>query len=240
MIVRMFLNCSLQQGIKADLDSGQVNYLANVLRMKNGDKLAVFDGRSGEYEAVTENLSRKSGSLRIGRKIRDFSPSPDIWLLFAPLKKDCTDMVIQKATELGVAKIIPVITKYTNNANIRIERYAAQAIEAAEQCRRLDVPQIEKPQTLEVMLKNFPADRTLFFLNEKGSKQDILETIGNHTGKAALLIGPEGGFSEDEIKKILAYPKVCDIFLGNRILRAETAALAGLVCWQAVNGDWKD
>ncbi len=238
MIVRMFFNIDLcnQKLIRAD--EKQCNYLFNVLRLKVGDVIYVFNGKSGEYEAEISELSRKKGLLKIGRKIKDFKPSPDVWLLFAPLKKDNTDMVIQKATELGVRKIIPVITARTNSEKVRTERFIAQSIEASEQCRRLDVPEIAAPELIENLLKNWPDDRTLFFLNESGSGSNILQKMRSNSGKAAILIGPEGGFNEDEIKKVLENQKVCDIYLGERILRAETAAIAALSCWQAVNGDW--
>ena len=145
---------------------------------------------------------------------------------------------VQKATELGVSKIIPVITKRTNAEKVRTERFVAQSIEASEQCRRTDVPQISEPKKLEDVLRSWPDDRTLFFLNESGSGENILQKMQSHKGKAAILIGPEGGFDEDEIKKVLENSKTCDIYLNNRILRAETAVIAALSCWQAVNGDW--
>lgn len=238
MLVRIFIKDLLSEGKEIALDEKQSNYVANVLRMKEQDRLNVFDGQSGEYEAQIVKISKKNSLLKIETKVREFSPCPDIWLLFAPLKKDNTDMVIQKATELGVGKIIPVITKRTNAEKVRTERFAAQSIEASEQCRRTDVPQISEPKKLEDVLRSWPDDRTLFFLNESGSGENILQKMQSHKGKAAILIGPEGGFDEDEIKKVLENSKTCDIYLNNRILRAETAVIAALSCWQAVNGDW--
>lgn len=238
MLVRIFCPSRIEENARICPDEKQCNYLFNVLRMKIGDKLNVFDGQSGEYEAKIIEIGKKKCLLEIVKKVKEFAPSPDIWLLFAPLKKDNTDMVIQKATELGVRKIIPVITKYTNAEKIRTDRFSAQSIEASEQCRRTDVPEISAPQTLEKVLENWPEDRVLFFLNERGSGENILQKMQKNSGKAGILIGPEGGFCEDEIKKVLENSKVCDIFLGERILRAETAAVAALSCWQAVNGDW--
>ena len=238
MLIRLFVKSLLSETKAITLDEKQYNYVANVLRMNLNDSLNVFDGKSGEYLAEIAEITKKKCSLRIIKKIKEFVPSPDVWLLFAPLKKDNTDMVIQKATELGVRKIIPVITKYTNAEKVRLERYVSQSIEAAEQCRRTDIPLICEPQKLEEILDNWPLDRTLFFLNEKGSGENILQKMRAHSGNAAILTGPEGGFNEDEIKKVLENPKSCDIFLGNRILRAETAAISALACWQAVNGDW--
>ena len=238
MMVRMFFENFIEDEKSFSADEKQCNYLFNVLRLKTGDLIRVFNGKTGEYEAKIVEAGKKKCLLEAVRKIKDFEQSPDIWLLFAPLKKDNTDMVIQKATELGVRRIMPVITRYTNSEKIRIERFVAQSIEAAEQCRRLDVPEISAPQKLPDVLQNWDNERTLFFLNERGNDKNILQKMREHSGKGAILIGPEGGFCEDEIKKVLENQKVCDISLGNRILRAETAAIAALSCWQAVNGDW--
>ena len=238
MLVRMYLPFILSENAQVCTDEKQSNYLVNVLRMKVGDKFNVFDNQSGEYEAKIVETSKKKCVLNVGKKLQNFKLSPDIWLLFAPLKKDCTDMVIQKATELGVRKIIPVITSRTNSEKVRVDRFTAQSIEAAEQCRRIDIPEISAPQKLYDILANWPNNRTLFFLNERGSGENILQKMHEFSGPAAILIGPEGGFDEDEIKKVLENQKVCDIFLNNRILRAETAVIASLACWQAVNGDW--
>jgi len=238
MIIRMFCHSCLEKEKSVYADEKQCNYLFNVLRLKDGEIIHIFDGQSGEYEAKITQIGKKKCLLEVIKKIKDFQQSPDIWLLFAPLKKDNTDMVIQKATELGVRKIVPVITRYTNSEKVRIERFAAQSIEAAEQCRRVDLPEISAPQKLDDILQNWDNERTLFFLNERGNDKNILQKMREHSGKGAILIGPEGGFCEDEIKKVLENQKVCDIFLGGRILRAETAAIAALSCWQAVNGDW--
>lgn len=238
MLVRIYTNKLLSENTLICLEDKQHNYISNVLRMKIGDVLNVFDGQTGEYTAEITEINKKKCFLRIEQKIKELSLSPDIWLLFSPLKKDNTDIIIQKATELGVRKIIPIITRYTNSEKIRLERFAAQSIEASEQCRRTDIVEISPPQKFENVLKEWPDDRTLFFLNERGSGENIIKKMQTHTGKAAVLIGPEGGFCEDEIKKVLENPKVCDISLGKRILRAETAVISALSCWQAVNGDW--
>lgn len=239
MLVRLFTDTDLQIGAQLSLNQEQTNYLNNVLRCKNGENINIFDGKSGEYSARITQISKKKCSLQVEKKIKEFSVSPDLWLIFAPLKKDCTDMVVQKATELGVRKIIPLISKYTVNSNVRLNRWQSQAIEAAEQCRRLDIPQIESPQTLDALLENFPKDRIIFFLNEKGNNADLCAQMRSHPQKAAIMIGPEGGFADEEVKKLFAYKNVCDIFLKNRILRAETAAIAAISCWQALNGDWR-
>lgn len=238
MIVRMYFNNCLDNENPVYADEKQCNYLFNVLRLKAGEIIYVFDGKTGEYEAKIAEINKKKCALEILQKVKDFKQSPDIWLLFSPLKKDNTDMVIQKATELGVRKIVPIITRRTNSEKVRLERFIAQSIEAAEQCRRLDLPEISEAQKLEDILRDWDNERMLFFLNERGNDRNILKKMREHSGKGAILIGPEGGFCEDEIKKVLENQKVCDIFLGERILRAETAAIAALSCWQAVNGDW--
>ena len=170
-------------------------------------------------------------------KVCEMQKSPDIWLLFAPLKKDKTDIVVQKATELGVRKIIPVQTAYTNAEKVRTERFELQAAEAAEQCRRLDIPDISAALSLDKALENWDNERTLFFLDERGLGKKVRETMLN-SPKAAVLVGPEGGFSLAEAEKLRKLPFVKSISLGSRILRAETAVIAALSCWQSINGDW--
>lgn len=237
MIVRLFFNNRLEAGQIICLDEKQSHYLGNVLRLRTGDVFYVFDGQTGEYEAQITEFAKHGATAVIGSKTKEMSLSPDIWLLFAPLKKDKTDMVIQKATELGVRKIIPVRTAFTNAEKVRIERFTAQAVEAAEQCRRLDVPVIEDVQLLPELLKNWDVSRTLLFLDEKGRGRKIIDALSGQN-KAAVLIGPEGGFRSDEAQMLEELPFVKSVSLGQRILRAETAAVAALACWQAVNGDW--
>lgn len=240
MIIRLYTGEKIHgAGQILPLEEKQCHYLGNVLRLSAGESFYLFDGCSGEYKAEYQPESHKKGAAVIKEKCRDFEASPDILLLFAPLKKDNTDMVIQKATELGVCGIMPVVTEYTNSGKIRTERFEAQAVEAAEQCRRLDVPRIYPAQKLPEVLKNWEDDRTLFFLNERGTGGDILPVLSAGGRKAAVLIGPEGGFSADEEKLILSFPFVRPLFLGKRILRAETAAVAALSCWQAACGDWR-
>ena len=238
MIVRLYCNEKLKEiGQRVCLNDKQIHYLGNVLRMKIGDVFYLFDGENGEFEAQISDMSKKSGLAVLLKQTQKMRRSPDVWLLFAPLKKDKTDMVLQKATELGVRKIIPVQTDFTNAEKVRLERYETQVEEAAEQCRRLDVPELENISTLDKVLENWPEDRTLFFMNEKGAGSQVLNLLAN-APKAAILIGPEGGVSQQECKKLLERPFVKSIYLRGQILRAETAAIAALSCWQAVNGDW--
>lgn len=238
MIVRLYYREKLEKaGQSVELDEKQSHYLSNVLRMGVGDTFLMFDGQSGEYEAKITEVKKKSVTAELLQKTREIGNLPDIWLLFAPLKKDKTDMVIQKATELGVSRIIPVQTAYTNSEKVRLERLKLQAIEAAEQCRRVEIPQIEQAAVLDKVLEKWDKQRILFFLDEKGAGKNIAEVMKN-SPKAAIIVGPEGGFSQDEAKKLRAFSFVKTISLGQRILRAETAAIASLSCWQAINGDW--
>ena len=220
--------------------SDRMHYLLNVLRMNCGDEVRLFDGSSGEYTARIEACGKKSCMLRILEKSADFRPSPDLWLLFAPVKKDKTDFIIAGATELGVSKIIPTLTKRTITERIKTERYEAQVIEACEQCRRLDVPQISDPQSLEKILETWSQDRILYFMDETGNGGDIQTVFKNaSTAKAAILVGPEGGFSNEELQLLRQKNFAKAVSLGERILRAETAVHAALSCWQAICGDWK-
>lgn len=239
MVIRLYTEhklVSVGQGVT--LTEKQCHYLYHVMRCHEGDAVLLFDGENGEYQAEISVLSAKKGEAVLQKKTKEFSLSPGIWLLFAPLKKDNTDMVVQKATELGVRRIVPVLTAYTNSDKVRIERFCAQSIEAAEQCRRTDIPQIVAPEKLKIVLQAWNPERTLFFLNERGHGRRLADVLKEYSHKAAFLIGPEGGFSAEEEALLLSYSFVKPICLGQRILRAETAAIASLSCWQAINGDW--
>lgn len=238
--VRLYLSQPLQSGQCVTLDTAQSHYLANVLRMNRGDAVKVFDNLSGEYAAQISECGKKGCQAEIGVKLRDFQQSPDLWLLFAPVKKDKTDFITAAATELGCRRIIPVITKRTISERIKKERYEAQVIEAAEQCRRLDIPEVGEAVSLEQILKDWDASRILYFMDETGQGGDIGRTFGQaeHLAPAAILVGPEGGFEENELETLRRLPYARGISMGKRILRAETAAAAALACWQAVSGDW--
>lgn len=238
MLVRLYIKDKLEKKRQIIcLDEKQSHYLVNVLRLRVGDEFFVFDGSSGEYKAEITDLNKRAVTALLTEKVCEMQKSPDIWLLFAPLKKDKTDIVIQKATELGVRKIIPVQTAYTNAEKVRTERFELQAAEAAEQCRRLDIPDISAALSLDKALENWDNERTLFFLDERGLGKKVRETMLN-SPKAAILVGPEGGFSLAEAEKLRKLPFVKSISLGSRILRAETAVIAALSCWQSINGDW--
>ncbi|MBP5399865.1 MAG: 16S rRNA (uracil(1498)-N(3))-methyltransferase [Alphaproteobacteria bacterium] len=217
----------------------QAHYLLSVMRLADGEKILIFNGLSGEFESQVCISGKKDITLQVIQKTKDFTSVPDVWLLFPPLKKDCTDFVIEKATELGVAKIVPVITRYTIAEKIKIQRWESQAIEAAEQSRRVDIPQILPPQTLSELLSKWDKKRKLFFMDETGNGQNYNQALQKATSPIALIVGPEGGFSDQELKTLRSCSFATGICLGPRILRAETAAIAALSCWQLTQGDWQ-
>lgn len=236
--IRLFVDRSLNEQQTVPLSEAQSHYLINVMRCRQGDCLCCFDGQSGEYQASIAVADKKNTVLNLLTKTRELPPEPDIWLLFAPLKKDKTDFVIAKAVELGAAKIVPVITARTNAERIKIERYQAQAIEAAEQCGRLSVPTISEPLPLKKLLQEWDPQRILFFMDEHRQGSSAKQIFSLHQNeKSAILIGPEGGFAPDETASLNACAFVKNVSLGPRILRAETAAVAALAVWQALAGD---
>lgn len=237
---RLYINQPLSRGKTVTLPPMQAHYLKNVVKYAPGNQLSCFDNESGEFLAEITELGKQHAQLKILTQTKPFSRCPDIWLLFAPLKKDKTDFVIEKATELGCRKIIPVITRQTNTQNIKTERYIAQSIEAAEQCRRTDIPEICPPCPLADMLASWDAARTLFFMDETLQSADFMTVLTeNKTSEAALLIGPEGGFTTEELATLRSLPFAKGAALGPRILRAETAVAAALSCWQLICGDWR-
>jgi 16S rRNA (uracil1498-N3)-methyltransferase len=237
--IRIYIDAVLQIGGVIACTLEQAHYLVNVLRIKKGDEVYVFNGRDGEFCTIVASLGKKECLLEVKSLYKKFAKSPDVWLLFAPLKKDNTDLVAEKATELGASKIVPVITEYTNAAKVRPERLQTQIIEAAEQSRRQDIPELAEVDTLQHILQNWPSERTLFYLDETGGGSEVAKVFKNSRGPAALLVGPEGGFSEKELEILQKCKYTCAITLGKRILRAETAVMAALACWQALCGDWK-
>lgn len=238
--IRLYVDHSLKSKNKIVLSEGQSHYLCNVMRLKNGSIITCFNANDGEYEASVFNIHKKQTEVCLGLQIRKPVASPDIWLLFTPLKKDRTDFLVEKSVELGVSTLLPVITKYSITDKIKYERVQAQMIDASEQCERMDVPNLLPTAKLENVLKNWDSTRRLFFLDERGGGEDCFTAFSHSKEqKTALLIGPEGGFSADEADMLYNLPFVTAVSLGPRILRAETAAAAALSVWQAVSGDWK-
>lgn len=236
---RLYTYEELATGKTISSSESQLHYLKNVVKYSIGDSLHCFDNKNGEFLCQIKELNKKNAILEVKEKIKEFTPCPDIWLLFSPLKKDKTDFVIEKATELGCRKIQPVITKYTITETVKIERFTAQSIEAAEQCRRTDLPEIGTPQKLSNLIESWDNSRILYFMDETRQSKPFYEILQNEQcSKAAILIGPEGGFSPDELTILRNQKFARGATLGSRILRAETAATAALSCWQMISGDW--
>lgn len=228
MQIRLFVNQPLAVGATVCLAENQLHYLRNVLRAEPGTELFVFNGRDGEFAAVLSVLNKKEAQIQICRVLRGQPEKRDVRLYFAPLKRDRTELVVEKATELGVTKIVPVITQYTSVKRVNVERLRAVATEACEQCRRLDMPEISEPVALAVLLNEQNADKPLLVhLDETGAGRKA-EQVFDGLDKAAFLVGPEGGFSDSERALIARTPHTAGLDLGERILRAETAAVAAL------------
>ena len=236
-LVRLYLDRELAAGQTVSLARDQAHYLFGVMRLGRGDRLEVFDGRSGAYDAEIAEAGKRSGLLAVGERTAPLRPPPDLWLLFAPIKKPRTDFIVEKAAELGAARICPVRTEFTNAERVRRDRLQAHAVEAAEQCGGTFVPEVAELARLSDLLADWPAGRRLMFCDEglAGPMRDLPDA----PGPWAILIGPEGGFSEAERARLAALPQAHAVSLGPRILRADTAAVAALALWQARLGDWR-
>ena len=232
---RLFVRQPLNDGAFVDLDAAQANYLGNVRRLGVGAELLVFDGQSGEWLGHIAEASKKRMTLAVERLTRVPESMPDVWLAFAPVKRAQTDWLVEKATELGAARLIPVMTHRTVAERVKLDRLESIAIEAAEQCGRTRLPEIVAPIGLKSLL-DLRDERRLYFADEGGG-EPAASTF--HPGPALILIGPEGGFTDDERILIRAAPNSVAISLGPRILRAETAALAALAAWMSAAGDWR-
>ena len=236
---RLFLDEPLAQGRELELGREQANYLGNVLRLGPGDEVLLFNGRDGEWRAAVAVADRKRVTLRCEERTRPQDPPADLHYLFAPLKHARLDYMAQKAVEMGASRLHPVLTRRTQVARVNLERLRANAIEAAEQCGLLALPEIRSEDRLETALAELAPERLLVFCDEEaqpGSPLDALREAG--PGPLAVLIGPEGGFDAQERTRILSHPRVLRISLGPRILRADTAAVAALALVQSVLGDW--
>jgi 16S rRNA (uracil1498-N3)-methyltransferase len=240
---RLHVTERLVEGVSVTLDRDASHYLRDVLRQRAGASLALFNGRDGEWSATIARTGRNDAVLEVGERIRAPEAEPDMWLLFALLKRARTDLVVEKATELGATRIVPTITARTQASRVNTERLATIAREAAEQCERLTLPDVTEPQSLSDILDKWPVSRRLIVADEAGGGKPIVEALGDDSGFRAvtwaLLIGPEGGFDSDELDRLRKLPFVTPVSLGPRILRAETAAVAALACIQALIGDWR-
>lgn len=238
--IRLHVDQPLGPGCAVAVGPDQANYLFAVMRLTVGAPVLLFNGRDGEWLAHVTDAGKKRGLLLCDRQTRPHWAPPDLWLVFAPIKKDRTNMMVEKAVELGAARLCPVLTRFTNADRWRQDKQIAHVIEAAEQCGALHVPDITDVQPLDRLLAAWPADRLLLWADEVLAGQAAgFAGLAGGGGPAAILIGPEGGFSDDEKAKLRALPFVRPFSLGPRILRAETAAIAALVLWQSALGDWR-
>ena len=237
---RLFVDADLAEGTVLACRADQVNYLRNVLRLGAGDQILIFNGRDGEWRARIGEVRKAAMTLRVEAQVRPQQAVPDIDYLFAPLKRARLDYMVQKATEMGVARLRPVFTRRTTPDRINIQRMRANAIEAAEQCGILRVPAVLEPEGLGAALAHWNAERRLIFCDEESEEPDPLAVLrGLPPGPIAVLIGPEGGFEAGERELIASQPFAFSIALGPRILRADTAAVAALALVNATLGDWR-
>ena len=237
---RLYVSQDLAEGAEVKLDPQQTNYLVNVLRLGAGAPTLLFNGRDGEFSASLAASSRKAASLIVGAQSRPQETPPDVDYLFAPLKHARLDYMAQKAVEMGASRLRPIITRHTQVARVNLERLQANAIEACEQCGVIWIPEIAPVEPLAEALKRWPPERLLVFCDEEAEQASPLDALGSARADSGvgLLIGPEGGFDDDERAAILSAPRVLRLSLGPRILRADTAAVAALTLIQATLGDW--
>ncbi|MCC5980610.1 MAG: 16S rRNA (uracil(1498)-N(3))-methyltransferase [Oceanicaulis sp.] len=250
---RLFIDTPLAAGAHIALERDQTHYLVNVMRREAGSGVRVFNGRDGEWQGVLSDVSKRAAVLEITTRLREQVGVPDLTLCFAPVKKARTDFIVEKATELGAARLRPVITRRTQSERVRVDRLQAIAREAAEQTERLCLPDIAGPVSLDQMLDQWPAATRLIFCDEAGEGEgpwggttgrpmpmaDMLRVEADTGRPWAILIGPEGGFAPEERDRLRGLDFVRPVTLGPRILRADTAALAALTLWQAALGDWR-
>ena len=232
---RLYIDHPLGSGQPVPLSREQAHYLFSVMRLGTGAAVALFNGHDGEWLARVEEAGKRGGILLCLEQSQPQTLPPDLWLLFAPIKKARTDFIVEKAVEMGVRRLIPVQTDFTNSERIRQDRLQAHATEAAEQCGATYVPEVAPLSKLATLLSDWPQERALHFCDEgaRGTLRD-----GFAPAPAALLIGPEGGFSPAERNRLQAHQQTRTVALGPRILRADTAAVAALTLWQAHQGDW--
>ena len=234
--VRLYLEQSLREGQSVSLTREQAHYLFGVMRLTLGESLLVFDGKNGEFLAEIVEAGKRAGVLACIEQTRPLQMPPDLWLLFAPIKKARTDFIVEKAAEMGAARICPVQTDFTNAERIRRDRLQAHAVEAAEQCGGTFVPEVTELARLNRVLADWPSERRLMFCDE--TLVGAREALSGKPGPWAILIGPEGGFSDSERRRLHDMEQSVAVSLGPRILRADTAAVAALTLWQSSLGDW--
>ena len=239
---RLFLDAPLAQGTKVPLGREQANYLLNVLRLRAGDDVLVFNGRDGEWRALVSEAGRKSAELEAVERTRSQTAPNDLIYLFAPLKHARLDYMVQKAVEMGASALKPVFTARTQASRVNLERMRGNVVEAAEQCGILSVPAVLSDEPFAPALKALENDRILIFCDEDAplaNPLQALEQVGNIAAKSAVIVGPEGGFTDEERALVLGHPNTVRVSLGPRVLRADTAAVAILALVGATLGDWR-
>jgi 16S rRNA (uracil1498-N3)-methyltransferase len=252
MTPRLHIDAPLSEGSTIALSEDQAHYLRGVMRLEAGDAIFVFNGRDGEFEARFAPAGKRSAAAHLGARVRAPAAEPDLWLIFAAVKRAALETIVQKAVELGAARLVPILTMRTHRERVNDARLNAIAIEAAEQCGRLSPPAIAPALTLDMLLESWPAERSLYFCDEagddpvadwggrEGRARPMLDVLTEaKPGPAALLIGPEGGFAPEERARLRIRDFVTPVTLGPRILRADTAAIVALALWQAAHGDLK-
>jgi 16S rRNA (uracil1498-N3)-methyltransferase len=238
--VRLYVEAALGEGARVVPDDGQAHYLLHVMRAKVGDRVGLFNGRDGEWLARIAEVAKRDCTLECERCTAPQAEVPDLWLVFAPIKKTPADYLTQKATELGVRALQPVLTRRTIVSRVNLDRMRANAVEAAEQSGRLSVPEVRDLQSFDKLLAAWPAVRRILFCDEAGEAPPIADALrAGPAGPWAIFTGPEGGFDPAERAALRALPFVTPVTLGRRILRADTAALSALSVWQAAKGDWR-
>jgi 16S rRNA (uracil1498-N3)-methyltransferase len=234
---RLFIDAELSEGQSLEISGPSAHYLLGVMRLKVGALLTLFDDRTGEYAATITDVRKRDLTLSIERKLRPRENGPDLWLCQALIKKDRLDWIVEKSCELGISRFVPVLTARCVVDKLKEDRMRAHVIEAAEQCERNALPMIAPLEKLEQLLKGWPQNRTLFFCDERGGAP-FGSALEESSGPAAILIGPEGGFTSQENAAIRACPQSVAVSLGPRILRTDTAAVAAISAWMAAKGDW--
>lgn len=235
--IRLYVEDALGEGQCLQAADAQAHYLLNVMRRTEGHAVALFNGRDGEWEATISIPAKRRVQFAVGKRLRAQEAESDLWIAFAPVKR--MDILAEKASELGVAAILPVFTQRADIRRVNVHRLQANATEAAEQCSRLSVPVVHDPQSFDRFISDWPRDRQLFFLDETGGGAPIAQAFENEPRRpSGFLTGPEGGFVQSELDALRQLPFATPVGLGPRLLRAETAAIAALACWQALVGDW--
>ena len=237
--IRLFVEGPLGAGQGIALGKDQANYLFAVMRLKTGAHVLVFNGVDGEWLAEVTSSNKRNGTLVCLENTAPLRLPPDLWLLFAPIKKARTAFIVEKAAELGVARIIPVLTRFTNSDRLNIDRLQAHALEATEQCGGTYVPEVAQAVKFDTIMSDWPNERRIMFCDENQVALPAAQALAKEKGgEWAIIIGPEGGFSSEEVERLRGMAEVTSVTLGPRILRADTAAVTAITLWQSVLGDW--